>query len=56
VLSTNNPATLSIDGHISLPLCDGAAITLEQSPLRTRFLRLQPRDSFYRTLEQKLRG
>jgi NAD+ kinase len=56
VLSTNNPATLSIDGHISMSLCDGAAITLGPSPFRTRFLRLHPRSYFYSSLEQKLRG
>jgi NAD+ kinase len=56
VLSTNNPAILSIDGHISLPLCDGATISLESSPLRTRFLRLRPKSYFYSSLEKKLRG
>jgi NAD+ kinase len=56
VLSTNNPAILSIDGHISLPLCDGATITLGSSPLRTRFLRLRPKSHFYSSLEKKLRG
>jgi len=49
-------ATLSIDGHINMPLPDEAAITVKQSPHRTRFLRIQPEDAFYRSLEQKLKG
>ncbi len=49
-------ATLSIDGHINMPLADGASITVKQSPHRTRFLRIHPEDTFYRSLEQKLKG
>jgi NAD+ kinase len=55
-LSTTHKATLSIDGHISLPLASGATITVKHSPGKTRFLRLRPRASFYSSLEQKLRG
>ena len=50
------PATFSIDGHINMPLPDGAVITVKQSPHRTRFLRIHPEDAFYRSLEQKLKG
>jgi len=50
------PATFSIDGHINMPLTDGAVITVKQSPHRTRFLRIHPEDAFYRSLEQKLKG
>ena len=49
-------ATLSIDGHINMPLADGASVKIRQSPHRTRFLRIHPEDSFYRSLEQKLKG
>ncbi len=49
-------ATLSVDGHINVPLPDGAAITVKQSPHRTRFLRIHPEETFYRSLEQKLKG
>ena len=49
-------ATLSIDGHINLPLPDGAVVTVRPSPHRTRFLRIHPQDTFYRSLEQKLKG
>ncbi len=48
--------TLSIDGHINMPLADGASITVKQSPYRTRFLRVHPKDAFYGSLEQKLKG
>ncbi|MQY81063.1 MAG: NAD(+)/NADH kinase [Dehalococcoidia bacterium] len=50
------PATLSIDGYINMPLPDEAVITVKQSPHRTRFLRVHPKDTFYRSLEQKLKG
>jgi NAD+ kinase len=49
-------ATLSIDGHVNQPLADGAQITVKHSPHKTRFLRIHPQDSFYRTLEAKLKG
>lgn len=49
-------AIFSIDGHISLPLTGGDCITLKHSPVKTRFLRISPRDSYYATLEQKLKG
>ncbi len=51
-----NQATLSIDGHINLPLPDGAMVTVKPSPHRTRFLRIHLQDTFYRSLEQKLKG
>jgi NAD+ kinase len=49
-------AILSIDGHISLPLEGGDTIAIKRSQVKTRFLRISPRASFYSTLEQKLRG
>jgi NAD+ kinase len=49
-------AALSIDGHICLSLDDGAAIKVKHSSVKTKFLRIQPKVSFYSTLEQKLRG
>jgi len=49
-------AVLSVDGHISLPLASGDSITVKRSLLKTRFLRTGPVDSFYTTLEQKLKG
>jgi len=55
-LSTTQPATLSIDGHINLPLSSGATITVKHSSNTVRFLRIHPEASFYSSLEQKLKG
>jgi NAD+ kinase len=53
---TAHQSMLSIDGHINLPLADCASITVKHSPNTVRFLRIHPEDSFYRSLEQKLKG
>jgi NAD+ kinase len=53
---TYHAAVLSVDGHISLPLSNRDTVTVKRSPHVTRFLRLRPRDAFYRFLEDKLRG
>lgn len=50
------PATLSIDGHINLPVNGGITITVKRSSQSIRFLRVHPKTSFYHTLEQKLKG
>jgi len=55
-VTTAHQAGLSIDGHINLPLSDGATITVKHSLEKVRFLRTHPRASFYGTLEQKLKG
>ena len=55
-ISTPHQATLSIDGHINLPLSNGAIITIKHSSNRARFLRIHPETSFYSSLEQKLKG
>jgi len=55
-VSAIHKAVLSIDGHISLPLAGGDGITVKHSKVITRFLRTGPRDFFYATLEQKLKG
>jgi len=55
-LTTVHQATLSIDGHINLPLSSGTTITIKRSPNTTRFLRIHPETSFYSSLEQKLKG
>ncbi len=55
-LSTSNPATLSIDGHISIELFDGAVITVKASAKRTHFLRIDPPGHFYASLQRKLKG
>ncbi len=55
-ITTIHQATLSIDGHINLPLSDGATITVKQSPNTARFLRIHSETYFYNSLEQKLKG
>ena len=55
-ISTTHQATLSIDGHINLPLSNGATVTVKRSPTVTRFLRIRPSTSFYSSLEQRLKG
>jgi NAD+ kinase len=51
-----HPATLSIDGHINLPLPGSHTITVKLSPNKTRFLRIRPEDSFYSSLGKRLKG
>lgn len=55
-VNTAHQAALSVDGNINLLLSDGAVITVKHSRVTARFLRIHPRASFYRTLEQKLKG
>jgi len=55
-IDTAHQATLSIDGHINLPLTSGATITVKHSPHTARFLRIHPETSFYSSLEQRLKG
>lgn len=55
-INTVHQATLSIDGHINLPLSNGATVIVKRSSNIVRFLRIHPGDSFYSSLEQKLRG
>ncbi len=55
-VNATHEATLSVDGHINLSLPDGAVITVKRSPNTTRFLRIHPENSFYRSLEEKLKG
>ncbi len=55
-LDTTHPATLSIDGHINLPLSGGAVITVKHSSNTIRFLRIHRESSFYGSLEQRLKG
>jgi NAD+ kinase len=55
-LTTTHQATLSIDGHINLPLNSGAVITVRHGSNIGRFLRIHPEATFYSTLERKLKG
>ena len=55
-ISTAHEATLSIDGHINLPLPSGANVIVKHSSNTARFLRIHPETSFYSSLEQRLKG
>jgi NAD+ kinase len=55
-LTTTHQATLSVDGHINLPLDSGALIRVRHSSHSGRFLRIHPEAAFYSSLEQKLKG
>ena len=55
-ITTTHQATLSIDGHINLPISSGAIITIKSSAKTTRFLKIHPETSFYSSLEQRLQG
>ncbi len=55
-ISTTHQATLSIDGHINLPLSSGSIITVKRSSNKAHFLRIHPETSFYSSLEQRLKG
>jgi NAD+ kinase len=55
-LDTYLAATLSVDGHLNLPLASGDTVTVKRSPHTTRFLRTRPRGSFFGSLEEKLKG
>jgi len=48
--------TLSLDGHINLPLSGRTTLTVRQSAHKTRFLRIHPETSFYGSLERRLKG
>jgi len=55
-VSTPYAATLSIDGHTNIPLSSDSTVTVRQSVYKTRFLRIHPEESFFSTLQQKLKG
>jgi len=55
-ITTVHQATLSIDGHINLPLSSGDIITIKHSSNTTRFLRIYPETSFHSSLEERLKG
>jgi len=55
-ISSAHEAILSVDGHINLPLSSGAVVRVKPGSIKARFLRIRPQKSFYRSLEQKLKG
>ena len=55
-LNTYNPVSMSVDGHVNLSLSSKDNITIRRSPYMVKFLRIRPRESFYSSLEDKLKG
>ena len=53
---TDHQAMLSIDGQLDLELQDGNKVKVKRSPYSARFMRIHPPNSFYGTLEEKLKG
>jgi len=55
-VATNHEAMLSLDGQVELPLSSGDEVEVKISPHVTRFLRIQPRNYFFASLETRLKG
>jgi NAD+ kinase len=55
IVTTTHEAMLSIDGQTELPLQTGDKIKVKLSSYTAKFLRLQPRSYFYRSLDSKLK-
>ncbi len=53
-VSTDHTAVLTVDGQFEVELADGDEIILNASPCVGRFVRLQEKNYFYRTLMQRL--
>jgi NAD+ kinase len=54
-LRSRYPASLSVDGQISVPLQMDDAVVVRRSPLVARFARVRSPEYFYQTLTQRLR-
>ena len=54
-VATNHEAMLSLDGQVESKLASGEEVTVQLSPHVTRFLRIQPRNYFYNSLDLRLR-
>jgi NAD+ kinase len=52
---TDHQAILTVDGQFEYELRDGDLVTVQASPHSSRFVRLQDRTYFYRTLMERLR-
>lgn len=55
-VGTVHPATVCIDGHISLTLSDGDSVTIKRSPNTIKFWRRRTAMSFFGSLEERLKG
>jgi len=55
-LNTYHSAALTVDGHINLSVSDGDTVIIKRSPHVARFFRIRAENSFYLSLEDKLKG
>jgi NAD+ kinase len=55
LVRTDHQAILTVDGQFEYELLDGDWVTVQASPHTSRFVRLQDRTYFYRTLMERLR-
>jgi NAD+ kinase len=53
-VTAGRPAMLSADGHDPIPLEDGDRIRVQSSPYVCRFVHVQPKSYFYRTLMKRM--
>jgi NAD+ kinase len=53
-VSADQPVMLTIDGQFAIEVADGDQIVMSASPAVGRFVRLQEKNYFYRTLMQRL--
>ncbi len=55
-VNTNHEAIMSVDGQVEEPLVNNDTIEVWRSRYVTKFIRLSPPGTFYKTLVSKLRG
>jgi len=53
-ISTDHTAVLTVDGQFEIEMADGDEIVLQASPSVGRFIRLQEKNYFYRTLMERM--
>ncbi|MBX7234021.1 MAG: NAD(+)/NADH kinase [Caldilineales bacterium] len=55
-VQTDHAAILTVDGQFLIDLQDGDRVVVTSSPHMARFVRIQPRSYFYKTLIDRLKG
>jgi len=55
-VDTSHDAMISLDGQLEFVLRSGDGVEVRLSPYIARFLRIQPRDYFYSSLEERMKG
>jgi NAD+ kinase len=54
-VQADHPPILTVDGQFEIHLADGDRVVVTASPHVGRFLHVESRDYFYRTLMERLR-